>query len=188
MPAQATSGHNGLDFIHRQKIMPHYQNVVLSKKRLRFTLILHLTTSLLMALKLVPAILDILNIFWQPLEELRIPFARPWEWVWMSSILSTTIAFSAIKTNSHLKLRVFYISTILTAIGPLFYALFIYWQDFTLFISTKDLSLVSETWNEYPTAIFWYTFAIVALQIHSFEIYFSWDILNSTKKKKTSNL
>merc|ERR1719342_1659418 len=52
-----------------------------------------------MLAKLLPAILDKLDIFVMELEELFIPKPDLWEWVWLGSLLATIPAFMASKKN-----------------------------------------------------------------------------------------
>lgn len=181
---------DGSDFQHRQRILPHYQLVGLTKQRLKFTIITHILLSGLMVAKLVPTILDMLNIFYQPIEELYIPVARTWEWIWFSSTLIALLTFKAIRTNNTLFLKLFLLSTISCCICPIVYCAYHFSADFRSFVITKDVSKTSESWRGYPVAIYWYMFIFIAGQIHGFELYFGWDllkILNSPRSSKLAN-
>lgn len=171
--------HDGSDFKHRQRILPHYQTMALSKKRLKFIVILHLLLTFLMAVKLLPTVLDLFDIFWQPLEELYIPMAKPWEWIWFASFLQAFVAFKAIKTNNASQLKSFIFGTFVCSIMPLLYCAYLYSADFRTFVITRDAENTSETWRNYPVALFWYIFIGVACQVHGFELYFSWELLRS---------
>lgn len=157
--------------------------MALSKRRLKFTVILHLLLAFLMSVKLLPTVLDILNIFWQPIEELYIPMANPWEWVWMSSVIATTIAFKALKTNNSLHLKIFLIKTFLTCILPLLYCAYQFSSDFRTYVLTRDAFKTSQVWRNYPVALYWYIFIFVACQVHGFELYFGWELLRSMKNR-----
>lgn len=146
--------HDGSDFKNRQRILPHYQIMALSKKRLKFILVLHVLISFLMAAKLTSTVLDLLNIFWQPIEELYIPMAKPWEWVWFSSNLFVLLAFRSIKTNNSTQLKIFLTSILLTCVCPLIYCAYLYANDFRTFVVTKDASKTSEVWRDYPVALY----------------------------------
>lgn len=179
--------HDGSDYKHRQKILPHYQLTALTKKRLRFTVILHLLLAFGMVIKLLPAVLDHLNIFWQPIEELRIPGARTWEWVWFSSALTVTLGLRASRTNNLLGLKIFLLGVIATCIFPIIYCAYDYSTDFRTFVITKDASKTSETWRDYPVALYWYIFIGVACQIHGFEIYFAWELIKNMSAHRAVN-
>lgn len=175
--------HDGSDYKQRQRILPHYQIMALSKKRLKFTVILHFMLAALMIFKLVPTVLDLLNIFWQPLEELYIPMARTWEWIWISGLLVCFILLRAIKTNNNLQLKLSLLGIIVTCIFPITYCAFLYSSDFRTFIITRDATRTSEVWKDYPVALYWYVFIVVAAQVHGFELFFIWELIRSMKNK-----
>lgn len=179
--------HDGSDFKHRQRILPHYQTMALSKKRLKFIVILHLLIAFLMAVKLLPTVLDLLEIFWQPIEELYIPMAKPWEWFWFAGFLHAFVAFKAIKTNNTTNLIAFIVGTIVNSVLPLIHCAYLYYTDFRTFAITRDADKTSETWRNYPVALFWYIFIGVACQIHGFELYFSYELLKSFGSQRSSN-
>lgn len=177
--------HDGSDHQHRQRILPHYQLMALSKKRLKFMLILHLLLACMMAGKLLPTVLDLLNIFWQPIEELYIPMAKPWEWVWFGGALVVVTLYKSIRTNNPLQLKLLSFALTLTSILPLFYCAYIYASDFRLFVMTRDSQKTSEVWRDYPVALYWFGFICVAFQVHFFELYFVWDLLKSMSSHKS---
>lgn len=177
--------HDGSDYNQRQRILPHYKVLALSKKRLKFTIILHMMLGFLMAAKMVSTVLDMLNIFVQPIEELYIPMARPWEWVWLSSILLASITLQAIKTNNILQLKIFLVGVLLTCIFPLIYCAYLYSADFRTFVITRDASKTSEVWRGYPVAFYWYVFIIVACQIHGAELYLGLELHRCMGKQKS---
>lgn len=133
----------------------------------------------LMVLKLLPTVLDLLNIFWQPIEELYIPMAQSWEWVWMSSCLFALLAFKAIKTNNLLQLKLFLLAITITCLFPIIYCAYLYSTDFRTYVITRDPTKTSEVWRDYPVALYWYIFIVVALQVHAFELYFGWELVMS---------
>lgn len=179
--------HDGSDFKHRQRILPHYQSMALSKKRLKFTFILHILLAFLMAAKLLPTVLDILNIFWQPIEELYIPMAKPWEWVWFSSLFIVLFSFKPIRTNNTLQLKLSLLAILFTCIFPLIYCAYLYSTDFRTYVITKEVQKTSEVWRDYPVALYWYIFIGVACQVHGFELYFGWELLRSMSGHRIAN-
>lgn len=158
-----------------------------AKRNLKFTIILHLLIGFLMALKLTPTVLDLLNIFWQPLEELYIPMARPWEWVWFSSVLISMLALKAIRTNNTLQIKIFLFAIVTTCILPLFYCIYLYSGDFRTYVITRDTKNINEVWRGFPVALHWCIFTVVSLQVHSFELYFGWELLRSTSGQRQVN-
>lgn len=175
----AKVAHDGSDFKHRQKVLPQYQVMALSKQRLKFIVVLHMLLSFLMALKLLPTVLDLLNVFWQPLEELYIPMAKPWEWIWFSGALATPLAFSASKTNNTLQLKIFLLSIVSLCVMPAIYCGYYYSSDLITYAKTKDAEQTSEVWRNLPVAIYWYAFIGVTLQVHGLELYSGRDLLRS---------
>lgn len=177
--------HDGSDFQHRQKILPQYQTMALSKKRLKFTIILHMLIAVLMLVKLLPTILDLLNVFWQPIEELYIPLAKPWEWVWLAGLLVAIPALGAIRTNNSLRLKLFLLGTFSCCLVPLIYCAYIYSADFRTYVITRDAEKTSEIWRNRPVALYWYIFIGVACQVHIFELYFGWELLRSMNNQRS---
>lgn len=161
--------------------------MALSKKRLKFVLVLHLLLAFIMAVKLLSTVLDLLNIFWQPIEELYIPMAKPWEWIWFSSLFVTLTAFRAIKTNNSLQIKAFLVGIVFNCILPLLYCAYLYASDFWIFFKTRNIEKTSEVWRNYPVALYWYIFIGVAYQVHFIELYFGWELhrsINSHHRSK----
>lgn len=179
--------HDGSDYMHRQKILPHYQAMVTSKKQLKFSILMHYLIGIIMAFKLLPTILDLLNIFYQPIEELYIPMARHWEWVWMSGVLFTLFAHRAIKSNNIKSLKLYMLSILATCIGPIYVCFYLYANDLIMFIMSKSSEGIEELWRGYPVALYWFVFSIVALQVHAFELYISKQLLNTISNSRKPN-
>lgn len=179
--------HDGSDFQHRQKILPHYQTVATTKSNLKFTLVLHLMLSFMMGLKLLPNVFDALNIFWQPLEELYIPAAQTWEWIWFASTIGALLALKAIKTNNTLSLKIFLVNIVCFCMCPMIYCAYHYSADFRSFVITKDASKTSETWRGLPVALYWCIFIIVAVQVHGFELYSTWELIKNLNSPRSTS-
>jgi len=73
-----------------------------------------------MALKLLPEILDKLDIFVLEIEELLIPKPQLWEWIWASSIIPAAIAWLACKKSKALNMKIFQALNIATGLIPVF--------------------------------------------------------------------
>lgn len=179
--------HDGSDFKHRQRILPHYQVMALSKNRLKFIICLHYILAFLMAVKLLPTVLDLLNIFWQPIEELYIPMAKSWEWIWFSGLTFTFLALQSIRTNNSARLKLFLLGVTLSCILPLIYCAYLYSTDFRSYVITREVQKSVEVWRNYPVALYWYIFIGVALQVHGFELYFGWELLRSINNHRSSS-
>lgn len=182
-----SKANDGSDFKHRQKILPQYKMMAQSKKNLKFVIILHLLVGILMALKMTSTVLDLLNIFWQPIEELYIPMAKPWEWLWLSSIVTAFLAFRAIRTNNAMQIKIFLLFIVVTCIFPLIYCVYLYSADFRTYVITRDAQKTSEVWRGYPVALYWCFFTVVAAQIHGFELYFGWELLKTMSGHRPAN-
>jgi len=178
-------GTDGTDFMHRQRVASHYTTSVVNKSRLKFCIYMHYMLFCVMLLKLSQDILDRLDIFILELEELYIPKPRLWEWLWTSSILLTFVGLQAVKRNHLTLLKIYGILTLNLSLSPALYACVYYFRDMYNFIETRDLSKVSEVWQGYPVALIWYAFLVVALQVHSFQLYFAYQLYLAWSSKKT---
>ncbi|CAG2122829.1 unnamed protein product, partial [Medioppia subpectinata] len=170
---RVVAGTDGSDFGHRQRVASHYQISALNKSRLKFCIFFHYLLFVVMMCKLSDDILDRLDIFILELQELYIPKPRLWEWLWASSVVLSLFGLTSFKNNSLSSIRFYAIMTFAMSLCPILYALVYYFNDLWSFMETRDLSKVKEQWNGYPVALIWYTFLVVALQIHFFQLYFS---------------
>ena len=160
----------------------------LNKSRLKFCILLHYLLFTIMLLKLSEDILDRLDIFILELQELYIPKPKLWEWVWASSVLFTFLGLSSIRSNNLSLIRMYAILTFFVSMCPILYASVYYFNDLWHFIEERNLSKVKEVWNGYPVALIWYSFLVVALQVHFFQLFFAirlwfaWNIKKVNKK------
>ncbi|XP_054164030.1 protein jagunal-like [Oppia nitens] len=185
---RVVTGTDGSDFGHRQTVAKHYQISALNKSRLKFCIFLHYILFLVLMCKLLDDILDRLDIFILELQELYIPKPRLWEWLWASSVVLSVFGLSSLRTNNLSSIRFYAIMTFVLSLLPVLYAAVYYFNDLWNFIETRDLSKVKEVWNGLPVALIWYTFLVVALQVHLFQLFFSiklwfaWNVKKVTKK------
>ncbi len=160
----------------------------LNKTRLKFCVFLHYLLFIAMCCKLAEDVLDRLDVFILELEELYIPKPRLWEWLWSSSIIFSFFGLTAIRNNNIFSMKFYVLMTFLLSICPTIYAALYYFNDLWNFIETRDLSKVSEVWNGYPVALVWYSFLVVAIQIHFFQLFFAiklifaWNVKRVVKK------
>ncbi|KAL1449429.1 hypothetical protein WDU94_001936 [Cyamophila willieti] len=171
------SGTDGTDFSHRQQIAAHYQTSVLNKTRLKYTIFFHYILFFIMLAKLSADILDRLDIFILEIEELLIPKPLLWEYVWCMSLIMSFLALSSIRKNNIATMRKYIYGIITFGYLPILYAVIYYFSDFLTYITLepdediedKDIQM----WQGYPYALLWYIFIVLAVQVHSFSMYFS---------------
>merc|ERR1711936_633415 len=113
------AGTDGSDFNHRESIASQYKVSAQNKAYLSYALNFHLLTTLCLLVKLSPAILDRMDIFILPLEELNIPKPPLWEWIWLAScFLIYVIGSNAIKASKVDKMNIFLIVDLLSFFCP----------------------------------------------------------------------
>lgn len=69
---------------------------------------------------------------------------------------------------------------------PLLYAVCYYFGDVWIYLTVdNDDELLEEVqmWQDLPYGLLWFGFIIVALQIHSFSIYFATKLISAWKQK-----
>jgi len=186
------SGTDGTDFTHRQKVAAHYESSVVNKSRLKFCIFLHYLLFLAMCLKLAEDVLDRLDVFILELEELYIPKPHIWEWLWSSNVLLTFVGLTAIKNNYLSRMKIYAWGMFFLGLCPVIYAMIYYFNDLWSFIDHHDVTKVQD-WKGYPVALIWYSFLVVAIQVHFFQLVFaimlisSWKITDQRRAKQKSN-
>lgn len=158
----------------------------MNKSRLSTCFLVQAFLFLILAGKLLDDILDRLDIFVLELQELYIPKPRLWEYVWAGSLVFALIARLAIARNSRNLLKVYVAMLISFSLIPVLFAFVIYFEDVKQFYLTRDSSLTSEQWRNYPTAVLWYVFLFVALQLHLAQLAFASKLLSAWKGNRSS--
>jgi len=179
-------GTDGSDFGHREKVATHYQISVASKNFLRKGIFVHLLLGTLMVLKLVPYLLDSLNIFILHLEELEIPEPLTWELWWLVGCCSSFVGLNAIKKNNSTLLQAYIGMINLLSTVPVVLALMTHSADFYTFCSSDDPDNIAR-WRGYPLAVLWYVFLAVAVQVHVFSLYYAFRLLGAWKTRSKSH-
>lgn len=156
-----------------------------NKSRLKWNIFFHSLLSILMALKLLPEILDKLDIFILEIEELLIPKPQLWEWIWMSSILPTAVAWSACKKSKAFNMKFFQLLNVATGLLPVIIGMSYHFSDFYDVVSSSGDEMISK-WMGVPTSVLWYIFLFIALQIQLTELYLANTLINAWKPKKTN--
>lgn len=179
------AGTDGSDFVHRETVATHYQISALNKGRLRKCVFSHLLLALLMVVKMVPDILDRLDIFVLEIEELEVPQPLKWEYLWLAGSVANFLGLAAIRKNRLVLLQVYFMLINLFSTVPVLLATMIYFTDF-LEYCTEDEPQDLQLWQGYPLAVLWYSFLLVAMQVHVFTLIFAWKLIISWKSS-TSN-
>merc|ERR1719510_1709430 len=131
-----------------------------------------------MSLKLLPELLDKLDIFVLEIEELLIPKPQLWEWIWMSSIIPAILAWSAIKKSKAFLMKIFQVFNVATAILPTLIGMSYHFSDFCEVITGNGDGMIA-IWKGVPICILWYVFFFVALQLHGIEFYLAKTLIDA---------
>ncbi|KAH0557948.1 protein jagunal isoform X1 [Cotesia glomerata] len=175
-------GTDGSDFTHRQRVASQYQTSAMNKSRLNKCIWFHFLLFFVMLTKLLPDILDRLDIFILEVEELQVPKPLWWEYIWLSNVLVPFIGLSAIKKNQIKSMTRFMYGIGLLGFGPIIYATIYYLPDVWAYLTvgkTEDILL----WKDLPYGLLWYAFILAAIQVHSFTLYFSSKLLSAWKSR-----
>lgn len=186
------SGTDGTDFIHRETVASHYQiswplkkkvsEVALNKGRLRKCIFSHLLLALLMVVKMVPDFLDRLDIFILEIEELEVPQPEVWEYVWLSGSLASFLGLIAIRRNRVLLLQVYFGLINLFSTVPVLLAAMIFFSEFLQYCTEEEPAGL-KLWQGYPVAVLWYSFILIAMQVHIFTLIFAWKLILAWKNR-----
>ncbi|XP_050724197.1 protein jagunal-like isoform X1 [Eriocheir sinensis] len=186
------SGTDGSDFVHRETVAPHYQiswptkktlsQLALNKGRLRKCVFSHLLLALLMLIKMVPDILDRLDIFILEIEELEVPQPLKWEYIWLVGSLASFLGLTAIRKNRVMLLQIYFGLVNLLSTVPILLAAMIYFKEFAEYC-TEDEPQGLQLWQGYPISVLWYSFILVAMQVHIFTLIFAWKLIYAWKNR-----
>ena len=175
-------GTDGSDFNHRQKVASQYQISATNKSRLKYCIFFHYLLFFVMLAKLSADILDHLDIFILEIEELQVPQPLWWEYAWCASLMSSFLALSAVKRNRIKMLQQYMIGIVLLGYGPLLYAVVYYFKDVWKYLTIGKADEV-HIWQGLPYGLLWYAFVLLASQVHSFSLFFSWNLLVAWKTR-----
>ncbi|XP_076663184.1 jagunal [Andrena cerasifolii] len=180
-------GTDGSDFNHRQKVASQYQISATNKSRLKYCIFFHYLLFFVMLAKLSADILDHLDIFILEIEELQVPQPLWWEYIWCASLMSSFLALSAVKRNRIKMLQQYMIGIVLLGYGPLLYAVVYYFKDVWKYLTIGKADEV-HIWQGLPYGLLWYAFILLASQVHSFSLFFSWNLLVAWKTRGSKKL
>lgn len=186
-PQISTSSMDGQDHSFRQRIATHYQISTLNKSRLKYCIFFHYFLFFAMLAKLVPCILDWFNVFILDIEELEVPEPYLWEWIWLSSLVVSFFCLDAIKKSNLSSLQYYMMGLVLFGYLPLVYAILFWFPDVWVYLMSDEYANTSDIvyWKEYPYGLLWYAFILLALQVHSFSMYFSYNLMTALKSRGT---
>ncbi|XP_008556092.1 protein jagunal isoform X3 [Microplitis demolitor] len=154
----------------------------MNKSRLKKCILFHCMLFFVMLTKLLPDILDRLDIFILEVEELQMPKPLWWEYIWLSSVLVPFIGLSALKKNQIKSMTRFMYGIVILGFVPLIYAIVYYISDVWIYLTagkTEDIQL----WQDLPYGLLWYAFILAACQVHAFSLYFSSKLLLAWKSR-----
>jgi len=169
---RTVAGTDGNDYLHRETVVQQYHVSAETKSKLKWTTFFHLTLGALMLAKLLPEILDKLDIFVMEVEELFLPKPLIWEWMWIGSVVGTLFSWMASKKSNILQMRIFQITTLVLGVLPILIGMGVHFSDAYAFISEDKKTKILK-WMGLPVAMLWYGFFLLALQAHSMQLYFS---------------
>lgn len=117
-----------------------------------------------------------MDIFILELQELEIPKPNIWEWLYGISYLFTIFGIRAIRKNSFTMIKLYLTGILLFAFIPIIWAQYIYFWDFYQFINERNITNLKFVWNNLPISIIFEAFAIIAIQVHIFQLYYSYKL------------
>jgi len=176
-------GTDGTDYSNRETIVQQYHVSSKNKTSLKRCIVFHFLLFVLMALKLLPEILDKLDIFVLEIEELLIPKPKLWEWIWASSIIPAAIAWLACKKSKAFNMKIFQALSVATGLIPVFLGMSYHFSDLYDYISGTGDEMIAE-WKNFPICVLWYAFFFIALQVHAIELYVSKTLIDAWQVKK----
>ncbi|XP_071445587.1 protein jagunal isoform X1 [Hetaerina americana] len=175
-------GTDGTDFEHRQRVAAQYQISALNKSRLKYCIFFHYLLFFAMLAKLSADILDELDIFILEIEELQVPKPLWWEYAWCVSLPLSFWGLSAARRN-RISIMQRYIGGIaLFGFLPILYAAIYYFSEVWAYVVSGERENVF-IWQGYPYGMLWYAFIIVAVQVHSFSVYFAWNLITAWRAR-----
>jgi hypothetical protein len=182
------AGTDGSDFYHRETVANHYKTSVTNKARMKLILILHLMMAFLMLFRLSTS-LCVLFGHRPPssLQQLKLPKAMTWEFVWLFSLLPTIMGLLSLNRNRMFFMQQYLIGGIIFALAPTVYAMYDLSDDLKVYWGTKKVGL---QFMGFPMIVIWYMFLAICFQLHIFGTYFSFQLLKTwnlaqSKGKKT---
>ncbi|XP_061176340.1 protein jagunal-like isoform X1 [Saccostrea echinata] len=175
-------GTDGSDHWHRESVAWQYKFSSLNKSRLRTDLITHIVLSLLMFVRVLPGLTSFLGI--GPVSSLRkwnFPPPRPWEYAWMVCTMAILVGWRSMAKNDIKLLKQYVVGSILFGLLPVIFGLIEQSDDLYAYLNEKKYT---GQFFGYPAVLVFYLFLFIAIQVHGFGIYFSYQLLKSWKPRE----
>jgi len=170
-------GSDGTDFQHRERVASHYETSAAYKLRLRYVIYLHLLLVALMLFRLSAGFCLLFNM--QPpsvLQELEMPPAQMWEFVWLMTGIASLFGLIALRRNRAFLVQQYLIGTVLFGLGPVCYGIFSMIGDLLEYWDTRETKI---TFFGFPAVLLWNIFLVIALQVHVFGMWFAWTLIGA---------
>lgn len=146
-------------------------------------LAIQIVLCIFMTIRILPALVSFVGV--GPVQQLRrwnLPAPRPWEYMWVISMIAAILGLKSIPKNDSFLLKQYMIGTVVFGILPVVYGIVDQIDDLYAYLNEKR-------WNAqifgYPAVIIWFMFLTAAIQLHGFGLYFSNQLLKSWKVKPT---
>ncbi len=142
---------------------------------------MHLSLALLMLFRLSPAILVQVGV--RPptfLQQLKLPKAELWEFVWVASVLSSFLGLVAMRKNRVALMQQCILGIAIFGLLSLFYAIYDMYDDLLAYWNSGT---AKRHFHGFPVVVLWSMFVCVALQIHAFSLYFAKQLIGAWSLK-----
>ena len=174
-------GSDGTDFQHRERVASHYETSAAYKLRLRYVIYLHLLLIALMMFRLCPAVFLLFNVqLPSVLQELEMPPAQIWEFIWLMTGIASLFGLIALRRNRAFLIQQYLIGTVVFGLGPVFFGIFSQIGDLLEYWDTREARV---TFFGFPAVLLWNMFLVIALQVHAFGLWFAWTLMCAWKSR-----
>lgn len=166
--------------IFNENLFFHYSS--LNKSRLRTDLTIHIVLGLLMIVRVLPGLTSLLGV--GPISSLRkwnFPPPRPWEYAWIVCIVAVVLGWRSMAKNESKLLKQYVVGSVVFGILPVISGLIDQSDDLYAYLNEKKYS---GQFFGYPAVLVFYLFLFIAIQVHAFGVYFSYQLLKSWKPRE----
>lgn len=153
----------------------------ITKSRLRYAIYLHFALAVLMLFRLSAAILVLFGI--RPptfLQQLQLPKAELWEFVWLVSALASAFGLIAMRKNRVALMQQCILGIAIFGLLSLFYAIYDMSDDLLAYWNSGE---AKRQFHDFPVVILWSMFVCIALQLHAFSLYFAKQLIGAWASK-----
>lgn len=174
-------GSDGTDFQHREHVASHYETSAAYKLRMRYVIYLHLLLVVLVVFRLSAGLCLLFGL--QPpsiLQELEMPPAQMWEFVWLITAVASLFGLIALRRNRAFLVQQYLIGTVVFGLGPVFYGIISMLDDLLEYWHTRE---TKATFFGFPAVLLWNMFLVIALQVHVFGLWFGWTLMGAWKSR-----